>query len=334
MDLTFRIIWFEDVDEWFNTLSRRVTRYIKKKNLNVKIERIGDISDFSVQKYDFSKYDLLIVDYELDTISKDGEKAIIYGSEIINTIRQGQFVNDVLFYSSHGYKTISDILKKEGLQGVFLADRGNDEFVQMVQKLIDKAVRRTENIINIRGIVMDATSDFDNKIRDIISISWKHLGNETDRISKDINKKLLLSNQKSAEKLLQKYSKVDASNIDELLNERDFSAIRQARLLNWCINANEDLKMLIEPIYIKYIKNSPVEENIPFFETYKKDIIDYRNALAHVKNAPEVDGEFYIGEIDGENVKFDASLCNILRGRLITYSSLLDEIYQTLEESY
>lgn len=63
-------------------------------------------------------------------------------------------------------------MKREGLEGVFLADRNNGEFIEKVQLLIDKAIRRAENLINIRGIVMDTTSGFDNKIRDLVSIMW------------------------------------------------------------------------------------------------------------------------------------------------------------------
>ena len=51
MDLTFRIIWFEDVDEWYNTTSRRVSRYIKNKNFKVDIMRIKKASDFDLTEY-------------------------------------------------------------------------------------------------------------------------------------------------------------------------------------------------------------------------------------------------------------------------------------------
>ena len=60
MDLTFRIIWFEDVDEWYNTTSRRVSRYIKNKNFKV-VEEDADsiyLTTKEIQKiydYDFSK---------------------------------------------------------------------------------------------------------------------------------------------------------------------------------------------------------------------------------------------------------------------------------------
>ena len=63
MDLTFRIIWFEDVDEWYNTTSRRVSRYIKNKNFKVDIMRIKKASDFDLTEYQLQNYDLLIIDY-------------------------------------------------------------------------------------------------------------------------------------------------------------------------------------------------------------------------------------------------------------------------------
>ena len=129
MDLTFRIIWFEDVDEWYNTTSRRVSRYIKNKNFKVDIMRIKKASDFDLTEYQLQNYDLLIIDYDLEKIyEKDCVKSI-YGTDIIHMIRNGNFLNDILFYSSHGFDIINQVMKREGLEGVFLADRNNGEFI-------------------------------------------------------------------------------------------------------------------------------------------------------------------------------------------------------------
>ena len=97
MDMTFRIIWFEDVEEWFNTTSRRVARYIKDKNYKVEILRVEKASDFDLREHKLENYDLLIVDYELEKIYEQNGVKSIYGSEIILMIRDGNFVNDVLF---------------------------------------------------------------------------------------------------------------------------------------------------------------------------------------------------------------------------------------------
>ncbi len=334
MDLTFRIIWFEDVDEWYNTTSRRVSRYIKNKNFKVDIMRVKKASNFDLTGYQLQNYDLLIIDYELEKIyEKDGVKNI-YGTEIIHMIRNGNFLNDILFYSSHGFDVINQVMKQEGLQGVFIADRNNGEFLEKVQLLVDKAIRRAENLINIRGIVMDTTSGFDNKIRDLISIIWPILGDKEAGIANDIKKKILKENIKTAEKLDKKYSNIDANNIDDLLSERDFSAIRQARLLSWCIESNEMIKKKFQEILKEYLNLNNGEEKAKFFELYKNDIVLYRNALAHIKNTPSIDSKVVIGEVDGKAVQFDQQLCDELRKKLLSYENILDDMYTFIEGNF
>jgi hypothetical protein len=334
MDLTFRIIWFEDVDEWYNTTSRRVSRYIKNKNFKVDIMRVKKASNFDLTGYQLQNYDLLIIDYELEKIyEKDGVKNI-YGTEIIHMIRNGNFLNDILFYSSHGFDVINQVMKQEGLQGVFIADRNNGEFLEKVQLLVDKAIRRAENLINIRGIVMDTTSGFDNKIRDLISIIWPILGDKEAGIANDIKKKILKENIKTAEKLDKEYSNIDANNIDDLLSERDFSAIRQARLLSWCIESNEMIKKKFQEILKEYLNLNNGEEKAKFFELYKNDIVLYRNALAHIKNTPSIDSKVIIGEVDGKAVQFDQQLCDELRKKLLSYENILDDMYTFIEGNF
>ena len=333
MDLSFKIIWFEDIDEWYNALSRRITRYIEKKNLKVKIDRVKNIHDFSLNNYCMQDYDLLLVDYELEKTFENGKEVNHYGSQAINVIRQSKFVNDVLFYSSHGFDTINDVMREEGLQGVFIADRDNGEFMEMAHLLIDKAVRRSENLVNIRGIVMDTTSDFDNKIRELISIMWKFLGQKEGKISHDICKKILENNKKEAEKLCLKYTQINSENIDELLNDQSMSAYRQARLLSWCIEANEDIKRVYYKILSKYDMYDDNQTN-KFFSMYKKDIINYRNILAHVKRSSEEEGAYYIGEIDGKDIVFNKELCDKLRNTLIKYEKILDELFDEIEGNF
>lgn len=334
MDLTFRIIWFEDVEEWYNTTSRRVSKYIKDKNFKVDILHIEKASDFDLREHQLQNYDLLIVDYELEKIyDQKGEKNI-YGTEIIRMIREGNFLNDVLFYSSYGFDVINGVMKKEGLQGVFIADRNNVEFLEKVRLLVDKAIRRADNLINIRGIVMDTTSDFDNKIRDLISIIWPILGENETKIAKCIKEKILEDNIKTAQKLDEKYPEINADNIEDLLKERDFSAIRQARLLSWCIESNEVLKEKLQESFKKYFLLNNGEEQSKFFKLYKNDIIQYRNALAHIKSTPSIDSKVIIVEVDGQSIQFDQKLCDQLRKKLLNYESVLDDMYDYIESNF
>lgn len=305
----------------------------KNKNYKVNIQRIKKASDYKLNKLELYNCDLLIIDYELEKVyDQNGEKNI-YGSDIIQMIRDGNFFNDILFYSSHGYDVINDIMKQKGLQGVFITDRTNREFMSKVQSLIDKAVRRSSNLINIRGIVMDTTSEFDNKITDLINIIWPLLDNEKEiQIANKIKKKILEDNIKTAKKLETKYTNINKENINNLLSERDFSAMRKARLLSWCIESNKELKNKLQTTFKENLQLNNGNEYNKFFEQYNNDIIKYRNALAHVKNSP-LDSTQIIGKVDGEDIIFDQNLCNKLRKKLLNYEKVLNNLYEYIENS-
>lgn len=202
-----------------------------------------------------------------------------------------------------------------------------------VQSLIDKAVRRSSNLINIRGIVMDTTSEFDNKITDLINIIWPLLDNEKEiQIANKIKKKILEDNIKTAKKLETKYTNINKENINNLLSERDFSAMRKARLLSWCIESNKELKNKLQTTFKENLQLNNGNEYNKFFEQYNNDIIKYRNALAHVKNSP-IDSTQIIGKVDGEDIIFDQNLCNKLRKKLLNYEKVLNNLYEYIENS-
>lgn len=326
MDLTFRILWFEDSDEWYKSMSRRVSKHIEENNFIAKIDRIKKPSDFDLKKYNLHNYDLLIVDYDLETICENNIDRKIYGTEIIKLIRHDDFVNDILFYSALGFSKIYEIFKSEGLQGVFISDRKNEEFYERVKKLANKTITRANNIVNIRGVVMDTTSNFDNMICDLIIAIWPTLGGNEGNISEYIKKEILNGICKTSDKLKERYVSIDGENIESLLGERDFSAARQVRVLNKCIELDSGLREKLSEALKKHLHLENGEEKETFFNLYNKDIINYRNALAHVKTEISIEDKDVAVEINGETVIFNQELCNNLRRNLLNYKNILDDI--------
>ncbi|RHH09793.1 hypothetical protein DW226_07665 [Coprobacillus sp. AM18-4LB-d2] len=180
---------------------------------------------------------------------------------------------------------------------------------------------------------MDTTSEFDNKITDLINIIWPLLDNEKEiQIANKIKKKILEDNIKTAKKLETKYTNINKENINNLLSERDFSAMRKARLLSWCIESNKELKNKLQTTFKENLQLNNGNEYNKFFEQYNNDIIKYRNALAHVKNSP-IDSTQIIGKVDGEDIIFDQNLCNKLRKKLLNYEKVLNNLYEYIENS-
>ncbi len=177
---------------------------------------------------------------------------------------------------------------------------------------------------------MDTTSGFDNKIRGLINSIWPFLGEKETTIANNIKKKILKDNIKTAEKLDEKYPVINSTNIGDLLNERDFSAIRQARLLSWCIESNDQLKKNLQS-FKKYLQLNDGAEKGKFFERYKVDIIEYRNALAHIKDMSSMGSRAIIGNVNGESITFDQNLCDQLRKKLLNYEKVLDDMEEYIQ---
>lgn len=327
MDINYKILWFEDTDESYDTLSRRTARYVEGKNLRCQIKRIFGTSDFDISKYDLNSYEVLVVDLQLSQGSK--------GYEIINAIRSSNYVNDILFYSSAGVSTLENAMKEYRLEGVFLSDRNNRMFMEKISQLIDKSVRRSENIINIRGIVMDETSEFDSQMKDIVLASQALMSPvEIDAIKKYVSEKLLVEKAKDATELLQKFPDGGKWEFSDLLEEHEFTSMMRARLVNKILGQkeNQQIRELVEACR-NILPESFVDssEKFQFAKAYEDNIIVFRNKLAHVKRL-NAKNPVFIGTIKGREYRCDSAFCTMMRETLIRYGRWLDEVYNRLEK--
>lgn len=327
MDINYKILWFEDTDESFDTLSRRTSRYIEGKNLRCQIKRIYGISDFDISQYDLNSYEVLVVDLQLSQGSK--------GYEIINAIRASNYVNDILFYSSAGVSTLEKAMKEYRLEGVFLSDRDNRLFMEKIKQLIDKSVRRSENVINIRGIVMDETSELDTQMSEIVLAAQAVMSPaELTSIKNYVSEKLLHKKAEDAADLASKYSNTQDWTLSDLLDEHEFTSMMRARLVNRILGKSQS--QLIRDTVEQCRGGLPeafsiTDGKLLFAEAYGKKVIVFRNKLAHVKQL-NAEHPVLIGEVDGTEYKCDSEFCSMIRETLIRYGHWFDAIYDCLEK--
>lgn len=323
MDINYKILWFEDTDESFETLSRRTERYVNSRNLRCKIDRVWGESDFDIASLDINTYDILVVDLRLSEGSK--------GFEIIEEIRNGSFVNDVLFYSGEGIDSLENIMREHRLEGVFISDRNNKTFLPKIQQLIDKSIRRSENVITIRGIVMDATSEFDTQMQEITTAVCSLLtADETERLKNYITGTLLASKVNDTIAMAEKYPQDGDWDISDVLFENDFNSMMRAKLLNFIFNlkSNQIIQNAIDSckdsLPQAFNKNKSV-----FVSAYDNEILKFRNKLAHVKNLNAKTPAF-IGNINGIDYYCDESFCSTIRASLIRYSEWFNSLYDRI----
>lgn len=301
MNCTFKILWFEDELTWFNMIESRVKEHMSKYCLKEYINRKnGD--DFDLVELCGNEYDLILMDYKLASEET--------GDKIIYSIRAQNILTDILFYSSQ-YDEMLLAIKNASppIDGVYYANRKLESFQPKLEKLIDKVVKRSEDLVNLRGFVLDNTCDFEVRVIEVLNIVWQKFSEG----QKDILKEIVHSTIKS--KL-----KRQEINHNKITNKEPIfpPAIND----KYFFNHSERLFILTRVISI--LQNDygfePKQEHENFKIKYEKDISQYRNALGHRKS-----GENTI-EICKEPIPIDTDLHQKMRRNINNYDSLIMEI--------
>lgn len=322
MDIFYRVLWYEDNQDWYVGMEKRITNTINEFNLIPQINH-KKTPEIDVEEIRNANYDLIIVDYKL---TNKNVKEGINGDQVIEDIRNGNIYTDVIFYSEDA-EELKNIFIKKGLEGVFVTTRNTQQFIKKVKDITDKNLRRSLNPVNLRGIVMDSTSEFDTEIKEITLKTWELLNKENKlKIDEYIKQDLLKNSMESSNKKYEKYINEKDMIIYEIVEDMIFDSSKKARLLNKIMNLDEEYCKEIKAIFDKL---SESEKN--FYKDYDDEIIKYRNALAHAKKTTN-ENDIYIGKCDAKNIKFDKKLCDEIRKNLIKYNYIFKKLYNYIEE--
>lgn len=307
MNTTFRILWFEDEVAWFKMEKLRVNEILTEYYLKPEIVRkSGD--DFNIDEMTSNNYDLILMDYKLS----EG----ITGDIIVSAIRENNILTDVLFYSSEEQNMLAAITKEmPPIDGVYLTKRDYKEFTEKVKKLIGKIVRRSEDIVNLRGFVMDVASDFEVRIQEILNIVWNRFNDtEKDILENAVNTKI------------EKNEKRDQKNKQKVLKSRP---IFQSAVNNKHFFSHSDRLYLLEEAINILIENYNLteEEFSSFKRKYEENISHYRNALSHKKptdNSIEITKNTWI--------PLDEELHQKMRENLNRYNDLIEKLEEFINK--
>lgn len=180
MNYIFNVLWFEDNAGWYRlqkpTLESTVSEHCLQCNITPKRS-----SAFDIEELKATNYDLILMDYDL--ASK------ITGAHVISAIRDANILTDILFYSSQYDAMISAVASiSPPLDGIYYSSRKIEEFHQKLSRVISKIVQRSEDLINLRGFVLDNTCDFELRIREVLTICWSKFTPEQKEL---LNKKMV-----------------------------------------------------------------------------------------------------------------------------------------------
>lgn len=268
MRYDLNILWVEDTSTYYEEAKEILEGYAEESGISVKFYYIQDVNDFykkmSNNEDGFKLFDIYFIDYSLSWG--------IVGSELITMLRTKKINADILFYSSDKEKAIRETIEKDvgSFEGVYVANKNN--FDDKSYMLISKNAKRLTSLSNIRGYLMDQTSENDFTVKSYIMEKFESLTPEQkDEITAILTD--YMENKKD------KFS----TQIDDTLKKLKKEGIKN-------INKVLGLSSELFPIELKYeIFAKMIEsDNTSTFseitiEQYLSEIVKARNTLAHKK---------------------------------------------------
>jgi len=268
MRYDINMLWVDDTPKWYSETKEIMEMDIEDQNLTADIHYISNckelLNKIEQEQDGFKVYDMFFIDYSLSDE--------ITGSNVIKMLRNININSDILFYSSEKENIIREEIKEDlsSYEGVYVANREN--FRDQSLKLIKKNAKRLMSLSNIRGVLMDQTSENDYIILSYILKKFDQLGQEQKGEINNMVLTYMVSKQPSqvsiSQKEIEKVRKSGISNIKKFLD-----------LPSYLVPL--DLKYKIFQMIIEF-NNEGVFSDYTI-ENYFGDIVKKRNNVAHKK---------------------------------------------------
>jgi len=155
MNPTFTIIWIEDKPRTVGSQVDAIEKYLKSRNFEPNIIRDEDGQQFQNAIKNKIPIDIVVTDKNL-TESMDG-------IDIIKILKQKKRLTDVLFYSAKGFDP--EDVRKEHYGFVEIVE--GKEVLEPLKLLVDKNLKRCEDIIFLRGMVISMIIDLELEVNEI-----------------------------------------------------------------------------------------------------------------------------------------------------------------------
>lgn len=169
MKLTYSILWFDDTEDFFDSLDLDpLKETVKSWGFDAKIEFVSDPGEFMGYS-PFKDFDLIIVDYNLENFDA-------HGQDFIKKIRGHDVYTEIIFYSANPASELWDAIRSQLLEGIFVSNRPG--VLSKIEKVANQSVKKILDLENMRGIVMAEIGDIDLILNELIEVGLNGLDEE------------------------------------------------------------------------------------------------------------------------------------------------------------
>jgi len=292
MKLEYKILWIEDNPTSIRRDKRLVKEYIEDLGFICDIQEINNFSSFEkdIGYVNTSEYDLLLIDLDLGNQETKDE-----GNTIITNIRDERVYTEIIFYSSQ-YEELNRKLNEHFVEGIFTSSR--NELQDKVQQIIDITIKKTQDVNNLRGLIMAEVAELD-RIKEKIIIKATSITSDF-----DTKEYILQTLKKSYLDNLKQVEKYKEENINSILKKLYVDSDKKARTIN------------------------KVEKSFNEKE-YRNIILAKRNKFAHIE---ETDGKDENGDACKmiADIPFTAEKCIEIRKEISNYKIILNNILEAI----
>lgn len=302
MKLKYKILWIENEEDWVESIEDQIQEYIEDMGFDYEKKLIRK----EEKDIDYNNYDLILMD--LNLADKPN------GAELISKIRELGVYTDVVFYSAMGIDDLRAKGKEKELEGVYYSGRTPEvSFVKKVKAVIVSTIKKVQDLVNLRGLVMAEVSELDSKMQDIIEKFY--VQNETEALKQTFYKHITLKIEERIKSSLDGCEKKERICYHKWKNASIHDAIPhlEAAQLAKAINY-----IVPQELY------TPSRAN--FFEDYKAEIVEIRNELAHCASKTE-DGKEILITRKGDKTFNDEDIKGI-RKNILKYSEIFAKLLQ------
>ncbi|WP_290739459.1 hypothetical protein [Fibrobacter sp. UBA3718] len=299
MRINYNILWFENEQTAYETKRDFVKDILEELYFNFPEPR-HEIDGSNIESIDYSKYDLIIADMNL----VGNEKSMV----LIDRIRNKQILTEVLFYSSAGEDALREELAKYRIDGAYCSGREDYEFEEKVRSVVETLIKKTQDLTNLRGLVMSEVSDLDVMMKQIVSCCC-----EENKIEQELRNYIVgtveerIKKTLSSEKCQKQCTHVWRNKkINEVISEQNFDSYTTARALH-------------------HLAEKKIIHSDFNLETYRIEIIENRNFLAHCQAKLNTDGKEILVTSKGDK-EYDSEKINDIRKNIIKYHDMFVDL--------
>ncbi|WP_298370915.1 response regulator [uncultured Lutibacter sp.] len=294
MKLDYKILWLDDQIKDFieDEIIEEVSEYLSQQGFRPEIITASKSEDF-FKKLDNS-FDLILTDYHLNDIN---------GDEVIKKIRSQDYsvMTEILFYTAKAdLKDTDKISRVSFLETNTLLGDHREEVLRATINLIELTIKKFQNIVAMRGMIMHETSSLDVEMENILQ--------------------KILASSKSPDDIIAVIKKKYKKSNDEF--NKNIDKVEDIDSILRTIGASHRWRAIVRNLSDGEIKSVMTD--------YEKEIILIRNKFAHAELIDDGERQYFRDRKNG--LDFNEDFCQQVREDLLKHKENIDLLNSELEK--